>query len=102
MPGPELPLCPTEQPHEPIARLCPAHVRAGMISAAAAVHLSSGHAGDPDPRSFGTPDRPVAVPHGCWRASEGLSGSDNLERQANQHHRFGGRPPAFMQAAMLL
>ena len=102
VPGRELPLRTPEQPHEPVARLYPADARTWMIAATAAVHLTRGHARNSDPRALGAPDRPVAVPNGCWRASEGLSGRDNLESQVEQHHRFGGRPPAFMQAAMLL
>ena len=71
-----------------------------MASAAASLELARGDTRDPDLRTLRAPDRTVTVPDGNRRAGEALSRRDYAKSKPEQHQRFGGRPPALMQAAM--
>lgn len=59
-----------------------------MSGAAASVHFSCRYSGEADMRPFGAPDRPVAVPHGRWRAVEGLAGGHDGDEKNGKDHRY--------------
>lgn len=61
---------------------------ARMAPAARLVHLTGRNASEADARSFGTPDRPIAIPDARGRACEGLAWSDDdggSEKEGGEH-----------------
>lgn len=60
----------TEEAHQSVARIGGIDVRARLSWLAGTVHLASGDAGNSHPRTFGAPDRPIAIPDGDRRAGE--------------------------------
>ena len=78
-----------DQPDEGITGLDRRGRRTGMSATAAAIHLPGRNPGQTNTRSFGTPDRAVAIPHPGGRAGEGLAcglgRGDGKEEQCEYH-----------------
>ena len=75
-----------DQLRESVASGDRASVGTGVASAAAAIHLARRDARQADVGSLGAPDRPIAIPHRGWGASEGLAGrNDGREKEQDRH-----------------
>ena len=68
-----------DQFYEAIARRSGRGSRTGLVRAAGAIGFTRRNAGEADPWTLGTPNRPVAIPHPGRRAGEGRAGGDDLE-----------------------
>ena len=62
-----------EQLHQGIARLFSRSTRAGMVWPAGAVHFTRCDTRQANARSFGAPDRAVAIPNTGWCTREGFA-----------------------------
>jgi len=78
-----------DQPDQRITGLDRRGRRTGMPATAAAIHFPSCNAGKTNTRSFGAPDRAVAIPNPDGRAGEGLAcglgRGDGKEEQCEYH-----------------
>ena len=75
-----------DQLRESVASSDRAGVWTGVAGAAAAIHLARRDARQADVGSLGAPDRPIAIPHRGWGASEGLAGrNDGREKEQDRH-----------------
>ncbi len=68
---------PAEDLYERVARCDGRTARARMMGAAGAVHLAGSNTGNPQARTFRTPDRSITVPDARGRADERLSCSND-------------------------
>lgn len=76
---------PTQDPHQPIARLHTAHRRARLARPARVIDFTGGDAGDTYLRSFGTPNRAVTIPYCRRRTGEWHAGSNDLHGESEDH-----------------
>lgn len=57
-----------------------------MARTAAAIHFAGGDAGEANTRTFGTPDRTIAIPDGNGRTDETLAGRNSGQKKKKQRH----------------
>jgi hypothetical protein len=75
-----------EQPHDAISCVYAADRRARLIGPAAPVNFAGCNSGNTNLRALGTPDRPIAVVDGGWRAPECLTGRHNRRSRFRLTH----------------
>ncbi len=84
-----------DQPNQCIAGLYARGRRTGMPAGATAIHFPSRNAGKTNTRSFGAPNRAVAVPHPDRCADEGLARwlgrCSGKEKQSEYHLDLGAK-----------
>lgn len=87
-----------DQPDEGITGLDRRGRRTGMSATAAAIHFPGRNPGQTNTRSFGAPDRTVAIPHPGGCAGEGLahglSRGRGKEEQGKNHGDLGAEAGA--------
>lgn len=81
MAGRERASWPAKQRHQSIPSINAADRRAGLFRLARAIDFSGGNTSNPDPWTFGAPNRSVSVPHSDRRANECESRSHNLNQR---------------------
>lgn len=72
--------------YQMVARRPCVRLRARMARAAAAIGFAGSDAGQPYARTFGAPDRTVAIPYGDGRADKALAGRDSGQKEQEKRH----------------
>ena len=83
-----------------VARSDSGGVGARLVDAASAVHLASGDTGDAQPRTFGAPNRSVAIPDPCRGACENLTLGDDLSQEHEKEHFRGSLGMVIMEQSL--
>jgi len=78
-----------DQPDQCITGIDRRGRRTGMSATAAAIHFPSRNPGQTNTRSFGAPDRAIAIPHADGCAGEGLArglGRGSGKEEQSEYH----------------